>query len=148
MEFNLYLREIIFVTNVAVQTNETIKLVFKPLSFDTFEIRKKGTSARKVTFRDTRGCCESLWWGAKHFWQRRWKTCTSLLTTAQKYLVLWTTPKTLEPSGSDYKFKVGYTHEKSNCPVSNTSMPLSAPSTMFLPSVQWQKKMKLWWGTG
>ena len=45
MEFNLYLRDIIFVTNVAVQTIETIKLVFKPLSFDTFEIGKKDTSA-------------------------------------------------------------------------------------------------------
>ena len=41
MEFNLYLRDIIFVTNVAVQTIETIKLVFKPLSFDAFEIGKK-----------------------------------------------------------------------------------------------------------
>ena len=42
------LREIIFVTNVAVLTIETIKLVFKPLDmifFDAFEIREKGTSA-------------------------------------------------------------------------------------------------------
>ena len=31
---------------------------------------------------------------------------------------------------------MGYTHEKSNCPVSNTFMPLSALSTMSLPSVQ------------
>ena len=45
MEFNLYLREIIFVTNVIVQTIETITLVFKPLSLDAFEIGKKGTSA-------------------------------------------------------------------------------------------------------
>ena len=30
----------------------------------------------------------------------------------------------------------GYTQEKSNCPVSNTFMPLSALSTMSLPSVQ------------
>ena len=45
MEFNLYLRDIIFVTYVAIQTIETIKLVFKPLSFDAFEIGKKDTSA-------------------------------------------------------------------------------------------------------
>lgn len=45
MEFNLYLREIIFVTNVAVQTIETITLVFQPFSLDAFEIGKKGTSA-------------------------------------------------------------------------------------------------------
>ena len=31
VEFNLYLREIIFVTDVAVLTIETTKLVFKPL---------------------------------------------------------------------------------------------------------------------
>ena len=31
---------------------------------------------------------------------------------------------------------MGYTHEKSNCPVSNTFMPLSALSTVSLPSVQ------------
>ena len=31
---------------------------------------------------------------------------------------------------------MGYTHEKSNCLVSNTFMPLSALSTMSLPSVQ------------
>ena len=30
----------------------------------------------------------------------------------------------------------GYTHEKSNCPVSNIFMPFSALSTMSLPSVQ------------
>ena len=45
MEFNLYLREIIFVTNVVVQTIETITLVFQPFSLDAFEIGKKGTSA-------------------------------------------------------------------------------------------------------
>ena len=33
------------------------------------------------------------------------------LTTTQKHLVLWTTPKTLEPQWTDYKFKKGYTHE-------------------------------------
>ena len=43
-----------------------------------------------------------------------------------------------------YKFEEGYTHEKSNCPVSNTFMPLLAPSTMSLPSVQWLKKIRLW----
>ena len=31
---------------------------------------------------------------------------------------------------------MGYTHEKSNCPLSNTFMPLSAHSTMSLLSVQ------------
>ena len=57
-----------------------------------------------------------------------------------KHLLLWTTPKTLEPQKRDrlknYEFEVGYTHEKSNCPVSNTIMPLSALSTMSLPSAQ------------
>ena len=48
-------------------------------------------------------------------------------------------------SSSNYEFEVGYTHEKSNCPMSNTFMPLLALPTMSLPSVQtiWQKKMKL-----
>ena len=42
MEFNLYLREIIFVTDVAVLTI----LSLNPwISFDAFEIRTKGTSA-------------------------------------------------------------------------------------------------------
>ena len=31
---------------------------------------------------------------------------------------------------------MGYTHKKSNCPVSNTIMSLSALSTMSLPSAQ------------
>ena len=31
---------------------------------------------------------------------------------------------------------MGYTHKKSNCPVSNTIMPLSALSTISLPSAQ------------
>ena len=36
---------------------------------------------------------------------------------------------------NDYEFEVGYTDEKSNCPVLNTFMPLSVLSTMSLPSV-------------
>ena len=39
-------------------------------------------------------------------------------------------------SSSNYEFEVGYTHEKSNCPMSNTFMPLLALPTMSLPSVQ------------
>ena len=42
MEFNLFLREIIFVTDVAVLTI----LSLNPwISFDAFEIRERGTSA-------------------------------------------------------------------------------------------------------
>ena len=54
MEFNLYLQEIIFVTDDAVLTIETTKLVFNPwrISFDDFEIREEGTSAKKVTLMD------------------------------------------------------------------------------------------------
>ena len=54
----------------------------------------------------------------------------------RKRLVLWTTPKTLEPqwikgiAKKSHEYEVGYTQEKSNCPVSNTFMPLSALSTM------------------
>ena len=36
----------------------------------------------------------------------------------------------------NYEFEVGYTHEKSNCPMSNTFMPLLALSTMSSPSMQ------------
>ena len=64
----MYLREIIFVTDVAVLTIETAKLVFKPVSKkqfhflkaldDAFEIRdaflKYGTSKKKVTSRDAK----------------------------------------------------------------------------------------------
>ena len=59
----------------------------------------------------------------------------------RKRLVLWTTPKTLEPqwikgiAKKSYEYEVGYTQEKSNCPVSNTSMPLSGLSTMSRSSI-------------
>ena len=36
----------------------------------------------------------------------------------------------------NYEFEVGYIHEKSNCPMSNTFMPLLALSTMSISSVQ------------
>ena len=35
----------------------------------------------------------------------------------------------------NYEFEVGYTHEKSNCPVSNTFMPLSVLSTIYVSSI-------------
>ena len=68
MEFKLYLREIVFVTDVAVLTIQTIKLVFKLIFLkefhfllktlgylcNAFEIREKGMSAKKVTLRDAK----------------------------------------------------------------------------------------------
>ena len=46
MGFNLYLREIIFLTNVAVLTIELKSSCLNPwISFDVIEIREKGMSA-------------------------------------------------------------------------------------------------------
>ena len=114
------LREIIFVTNVAVLTIETIKLVFKPLDifWRFWNTRKRYVCVKGNIEGRERGCQQSLLWGTKNFWQRRWKTYTRFLTTTQKHLVLSTRPKTLEPWRTDFKFEEGYTHEKSNCPVS------------------------------
>ena len=138
MEFNLYLREVIFVTDVAVLTIETTKLVFKPLDifWRFWNTRKRYVCEKGNIDGRERGCRQSLQRGTKIFWRRRWKTYKRFCTSTQKHLVLWTTSKALEPWWRNYKFEVGYNHEKTDCPVTNTFMPLSALSTMSPPSVQ------------
>ena len=52
-------------------------------------------------------------------------------------------------SSSNYEFEVGYTHEKSNCPMSNTFMPLLAFPTICLSHrcKQYDKRRWSWdWG--
>ena len=76
--WNLYLRDITFVTDVSIPTIETIKLVFKPVFlkqfhflktfgylYDAFEIGEKGNIEGRE-----QGCRQSLYRGTKNFGQR------------------------------------------------------------------------------
>jgi len=62
--------------------------------------------------------------------------------------VLWTAPKSLETEWRNRLKQIRIRiHEKSNCPMSNTFMPLLALSTCLTHRCkQRQKKMKLGWG--
>ena len=62
MAFNLYLREIIFVTDVAVLTIETTKLVFKPLDifWRFWNTRKRYVYEKGNIDGRERGCRQSL----------------------------------------------------------------------------------------
>ena len=62
--------------------------------------------------------------------------------------MLWTVPKTLKTGWSNRLKEIRIRiHEKSNCPMSNTLMPLLALSTCLSHRCkQRQKKMKLGWG--
>ena len=97
---------------------------------------ENGTSAKKVTLMDAKEdfdkiCIEVQTTSDNAGGQPTWgfslqhKTF-SALNYAQDFGI--TVKESLKRTTCEYE--VGYTHEKSNCPVSNTFMPLSALSTM------------------
>ena len=111
----LYLREIIFVTDVGVLTSETFfnrkkssclnrpfSSSFKPVKttgylYEAFEIHEKGTSAKKVTLSDAKEdvdkiCIEVT----KKLLTKQVKNLRgfSLHSDTKHLAVLWTTPKT------------------------------------------------------
>ena len=97
---------------------------------------ENGTSAKKVTLMDAKEdfdkiCIEVQTTSDNAGGQPTWgfslqhKTF-SALNYAQDFGI--TVKESLKRTTCEYE--VGYTHEKSNCPVSNTFMPLSALSAM------------------
>ena len=109
---NLYLTKIIFVTDVAVLTIQTIKLVFKLIFLkefhfllktlgylcNAFEIREKGMSAKKVTLRDAKEDVDKVCIEVQKTWNNAGGKPTRVFSHFNtKHLGLLTTPKTLEP---------------------------------------------------
>ena len=64
----------------------------------------------------------------------RFLTSFSTTFSALNYAQNWKLSRGI--AQKNYEFEVGYTHETSNCHMSNTFTPLLALSTMSLPSVQ------------
>ena len=121
----------IFVTDVAVLNNETIKHVFK--SLDIFwNTRKKYVCEKGNIERHGRGGWQSLQQGTKNFWQRSWKVTRGFLLQHKNKLEgfelrlrLW------NHTMMELWIRSGLQSRKSNCPESNTiGQPLSAHSTI------------------
>ena len=141
----MYLRKIIVVTDVAVLTIDAIKIVFKPVflkqvrllkPLDNFMTLLKYARKHRDAKEDVDKVCIEVQKTSDNTGGKPTRCFSLQRKTFSALNYAKDFGSTMKESLKRTTNSKGCTQEKSNCPLSNTFMPLLALSTMSLPSVQ------------